>query len=601
MSTTIDEKPTAAKPSLEKGSTDSQIEDENLKASAQDDVDFGGESTLPPPPTFSPEEERRLWAKVDLRLMPILSIMYLFSFMDRGMSLPSPLHKKLTRRRQHRCVSSVSNVAHNSSDPGNAKLDGLTTQLNLTGNKYNIALVRLVLSSSPTLKSGIDDVFYRAYLPGLLSARSTNHCSLIVSVNVQPTSSSRNSGLPGTLIPVRVPFLAHSSPDGSLASLTLMGLVKTYPQLVGVRVCLGVAEAGLFPYAVSSPSWPITQFLRSGVVYYLSLWYPRHMLQLRIAYFFGAASLAGAFSGLLAFGINFMDGTRGLEGWSWIFILEGIATFVVGLVAFFVLVDFPATAGFLTPEERSFLVWRKKYDNSSVGEQEHFEMRHIWQALSDWQVWLHILIYMSVIGPLYGITLFLPTIIKTFGHNTAVSQLLTVPPYVFATIITFIFAYWSDKTKKRAPFIYAGLVMLLIGFAINISNAPSGVKYFGTFFCVAGSYGVFPGVVAWLGNNLCGQYKRGVGMALHIGIGNFSGAIASNIYRTQDTPRFLVGHGCELMFVGIGLICVPIAVLAYTRINRRRDELAKPSDAPVYTKAELREMGDRAPDFQYTI
>ncbi|KAJ7680719.1 MFS general substrate transporter [Mycena polygramma] len=471
--------------------------------------------------------------------MPILSLMYLLSFLDRG------------------------NI-------GNARLDGLQDQLNLTGNKYNIALTMFFIPyclfecpAKSVFSLHFHAVFCR-WLPGITVVWGT--------------------------------------------VMTLMGLVKTYPQLVGVRISLGVAEAGLFP----------------GVVYYLSLWYPRHMLQLRIGLFFGAASLAGAFSGLLAYGINFMSGTRGLLGWSWIFILEGIATVLVGLLAFFILVDFPSTASFLTLEERSFIVWRKKYDNSSVGEEEHFEMRHLVQALLDWQIWLHILIYMSIIGPLYGITLFLPTIISTFGHNVPVSQLLTVPPYVFATLVLYIFAYWSDKVKRRSPFIYAGLLMCLTGFSINISNAPSDVKYFGTFFCVAGSYAAFPGVVAWLGNNLSGQYKRGVGMALHIGIGNFrqaqpqvlkseclssvlncSGAIASNIYRTQDKPRFLIGHGCELMFVGIGLICVPIAVLTYTRINNRRDELARGleerGEKNIYSRQELRRMGDRAPDFRYTI
>lgn len=61
----------------------------------------------------------------------------------------------------------------------------------------------------------------------------------------------------------------------------------------------------------------------------------------------------------------------------------------------------------------------------------------------------------------------------------------------------YIFAYWSDKVKKRSPFILAGLFMCLIGFSINLSNVPTGVKYFGTFFCVAGSYAAFPGIVAW--------------------------------------------------------------------------------------------------------
>jgi len=64
-------------------------------------------------------------------------------------------------------------------------------------------------------------------------------------------------------------------------------------------------------------------------------------------------------------------------------------------------------------------------------------------------------------------------------------------------IVLFVFAVWSDRISMRSPFIGAGLVMLLIGFAINIADVPPGVKYFGTFFCVAGSYASFPGVVTW--------------------------------------------------------------------------------------------------------
>uniref|UniRef100_A0A8H7XRE6 MFS general substrate transporter n=1 Tax=Psilocybe cubensis TaxID=181762 RepID=A0A8H7XRE6_PSICU len=481
--------------------------DEKRPGTPSDDIDFGGDTTLPPPPKLTPEEESRLWQKVDLRLMPILALMYLLSFMDRG------------------------NI-------GNAKLQGLLTQLDLTGNRYNIALTMY-------------------FIP---------YCIF----------ECPSKWLPGITVTWGI-------------VMTMMGLVKNYPQLVGVRVCLGVAEAGLFP----------------GVVYYLTLWYPRHMLQFRIGIFFGAASLAGAFSGLLAYGISFMSGTAGLLGWSWIFILEGILTVIVGLIAFCVLVDFPATAKFLTLEERAFIVHTKKYDNSSVGEEEHFEMRHLWAAITDWQVWLHVLAYMSIIGPLYGITLFLPTIINAFGHPPAISQLLTVPPYVVATICAYTWAHYSDKMKMRSPFIILGLVCCLIGFAINISDAPNGVKYFGTFFVVSGSYAAFPGIVAWLGNNLAGQYKRGIGMAIHIGVGNFSGAIASNIYRAKDSPRFLVGHGVELMFVGIGFIVVPVLVLSYTIINRKREALQQEAinrgEANKLTKQQLRELGDRAPDFRYTL
>lgn len=134
---------------------------------------------------------------------------------------------------------------------------------------------------------------------------------------------------------------------------------------------------------------------------------------------------SGAFSGLLAFGISFMSGRHGLLGWSWIFVCilssclfcklkigymadyrgyrnsccwhsrllsyvflcaQSLATYMLN-ISQSVLVDFPATASFLTPEERSYIIWRKKFDNSTVGEEEHFALKHVWKAFSDWQVW----------------------------------------------------------------------------------------------------------------------------------------------------------------------------------------------------------------------
>ena len=131
-------------------------------------------------------------------------------------------------------------------------------------------------------------------------------------------------------------------------------------------------------------------------------------------------------------------------------------------------------------------------------------------------------------------------------------------------------------------------------------------------------------------------------MALHIGIGNFAGgtsaisyiydqdtynvweAIASNIYRSQDAPRYILGRAyipllypatalltllrcmtdaLELMFVGIGFVFLPLVVFLYTRINAHRDKLQREMEEKgiKYTPEEIREMGDRAPDFRYTL
>lgn len=138
------------------------------------------------------------------------------------------------------------------------------------------------------------------------------------------------------------------------------------------------------------------------------MWYCRHEIQVRQALFFSAASIAGAFSGLLAFGIAKMDGIGGLEGWRWIFILEGIATVIVAFLAFFMLYDFPETASFLSEEERAFIVYRLKYQSGitktggsaevRVPEAEEFKWQYVWDAFKDWQIWVNIFVYWGVGG-----------------------------------------------------------------------------------------------------------------------------------------------------------------------------------------------------------
>lgn len=106
-----------------------------------------------------------------------------------------------------------------------------------------------------------------------------------------------------------------------------MGAVKSFKGLLIVRMALGLAEGGLFP----------------GVTWYITLWYRRHECALRMAIFFSAATLAGAFGGLLARAISNVSGVGGRPGWAWIFIIEGIITIVVAFFAKFLVNDSPET------------------------------------------------------------------------------------------------------------------------------------------------------------------------------------------------------------------------------------------------------------------
>ncbi|KAF8428905.1 hypothetical protein L210DRAFT_3652203 [Boletus edulis BED1] len=230
------------------------------------------------------------------------------------------------------------------------------------------------------------------------------------------------------------------------------------------------------------------------------------------------------------------------------------------------MVDYPSTAKFLTEEECSFITQK---ENTRLQDEEDHVCEQVWAAFTDGQVWTLSIIELSVIVPVYGITFFLPTIIHNFGYNTSVSQLLTVPPLP---------------------------LIALTGYVINISNAPSSVKYFATFLCVIGSYSAFPGSISWLANNLGGRYKRAVGLAIQIGVGNMGGegqshptsiALGTNRVTYLNVGRFdcvlrpcadeladiSLSDGLEIMFLGIGIVTLPFTVLTQ-RTNAKRD-LAK--------------------------
>ncbi|KAI6141904.1 MFS general substrate transporter [Pisolithus tinctorius] len=411
--------------------------------------------------------------------------MYLFSFMDRG------------------------NI-------GNAKLEGLMTQLHLTGSRYNVAL----------------SVFFISY--GLFEFPAN--------IMLQFVRPSR--WLTGIMFIWGILMMS-------------MGFVKSYPQLVAIRFLLGIAEAGFFP----------------GVAFFLTMWYPKYKLMYRIALFTGAAGAAGAFSGLFAYGIAFMNNVGHLEGWSWIFIIEGLVTIVISFIAIFVLVDYPDTAKFLSIEERQFVEQQRSI---GIGDDEEGTVtERVLSAFLDWQVWVTGLMLMSFMAPAYGITFFLPTILNGFGYSVPISQLLTVPIFVLATISMISAAHFSDTMKLRSPFIIVAEFVGMVGYIIQITNASTGVKYFGTYLAVIGMYTGVPCAVGWLANNLHGKYKRAVGMALQAGMGNFGGIIASYIFRIQDEPRFILGFALEIGFMCMGLIATVVATYVYHRANVSRIVRAK--------------------------
>jgi cyanate permease len=164
-------------------------------------------------------------------------------------------------------------------------------------------------------------------------------------------------------------------------------------------------------------------------------------------------------------------------------------------------------------------------------------MQFVWDALKDWKIYVQMLIFIGVLTPLYSISLFLPTIVRNMGYSKTQSQLMTVPPYVVACMITVLAGYTADKKKSRGPFLLLFCTIALIGWTMLISSGRSSVQYTGTFFATAGIFPCIPIAAAWNGNNIGGSLKRGVGLAMQVGAGNLGGTIAAFIYLPKDSPR----------------------------------------------------------------
>ncbi|GLA48277.1 hypothetical protein AnigIFM63604_003422 [Aspergillus niger] len=448
--------------------------------------------------------EKALLRKLDYRLLPPLTILYLLSFLDR------------------------SNV-------GNARLEGMATEIHMSGDQYLTGLT----------------LYFIGYV------------LFEVPCNIVLKKTTPRIWLP-TLTLVW----------GVVA--TLLGVVQNYAGYLTSRTALGIAESGLFP----------------GVVFYLSMWYKRNEQHYRVALFFSAASLAGAFGGILAWGIAHMKGVGGYSGWRWIFILEGLLTVLMSIGAYFWVYNYPSTAEFLTPEERQFIQFRLKNDNDSTRD-EQFTWSAVFDAFKDIKVWLYGLAFHTMSLPLYTLSLFMPTIISALGYTSAQAQLLTVPPYAVAFILTITIAILSERTHRRAPFILLSTGLACIGYILLLSDHRPGVSYLGTFFAAAGIYPAVAIVLSWPANNVSGQTKRCIANAMQISIGNLGAVLGTQLYRTETSPRYFLGHGFALGYLVANLVVVGVLWEVLRRENRVKAEVREREGM----EALMGDVGDAEGDF----
>ncbi|KAH8998469.1 major facilitator superfamily domain-containing protein [Lactarius akahatsu] len=473
-------------------------------------------------------QDRKLLRKVDLRLLPILTLLYLLSFLDR------------------------SNI-------GNAKIDGLTTDLHVSPPAYNTALA----------------LYFIAYLTFEVPANQLNH--IVINVNASLKRFDPQFWLP---------LLTFAWGVASVAQ----GLVTNQAGLFGIRVLLGATEAGLFP----------------GVVFIFSFYYLRRERHWRVAIFFAGAALAGAFGGILAYSIGKMEGVGGKRGWQWIFILEGLLTIAVSIVAFFFVPTWPQKVKWLSDAERTRLLARLDSDNDAA-KKENFSWRYVRQAFLDPLVWGYALLFHGFAFVLYTLSLFLPTIVADLGFATWKAQLMTVPPNVLATVGIVFGAWLAARTGRRASLIIGSAVVAIIGYIILLTTKTAGAQYVGVHFAALGVYTgnallLSLGPVSWPAENISGQTKRAVGVALQITIGDLGAVTGVLLYRpAYSAHRFRKPHIIAIGYLTFSIVIAGGLWFRMARENRRREEMiaaGKDEEVDYETKVFL---GDRDVHWRYTV
>lgn len=166
-------------------------------------------------------------------------------------------------------------------------------------------------------------------------------------------------------------------------------------------------------------------------------------------------------------------------------------------------------------------------------------------------------------------------------------------------------AYYSDKYATRWPFIVGPFALAAVGFIALLALPQPGLPgvTYGFLFCTPlGASAPLVALVTWIGNNLAPSWKRAIGMALLISVGNLGGAIGTNLYLERQKPHYWLGYGFGLGMCTAAIIATMVLKTAYEKLNRQRE--AEWSESEVrqrYTNEELLQMGDKSPLFRYIV
>jgi ACS family tartrate transporter-like MFS transporter len=270
-----------------------------------------------------------------------------------------------------------------------------------------------------------------------------------------------------------------------------------------IRVLLGAAEAGFFP----------------GIIFYLTLWFPTEYRARIVGYFMAAIPLSTVIGAPISGALLYLHGGLGLAGWQWLFIVEALPSIILAGVVFFYLTDRPADAAWLAPDERKWLAERLELEQRSRKAVYDYT---VFESLVNPRVLGLSLVYFGAVATNYGLSFFLPQIVKAFGLNIFLTTLVSATPYVIGTIGIVWWGRRSDRVAERRFHTAFPLFLAAAGIAVSTALDDPLLKMIS--LCVAG-FGIFACLpVFWtLPTAFLSGAAAAAGIAVINSIGNLAG------------------------------------------------------------------------------
>jgi MFS family permease len=329
-----------------------------------------------------------------------------------------------------------------------------------------------------------------------------------------------------------------------------MALVTTPLGFYVLRFLLGAAEAGLFP----------------GVILYLTYWLPRRYRARYLGMFALGIPLSSVIGAPVSGAImQWMDGVLGVKGWQWLYVLEALPAVLLGFAVLVFLADRPSEARWLSPAQRAWLA--AEFARETPGPAESHS-GFTWSMLADRRVLALGGVFFLTGVPSYGLSLWLPQIVKSFGVSHFATGVLTAAPFAFGCVAMLYWGRRSDARQERLwhaviPAVLAGVALL--GGAI-LTSGP--LQLLAICLAAAGIYALKGPFLTMVSESFADR-RAAVGIALVTTLGNLSGFVAPYMVGLiiQNTDSY------RLALVALGVQSALGALLLFAWVTGRRPQL----------------------------